>query len=423
MKKALLRVTAAAMLALTGMLGGGAKPAYAATTITVNCTTDPSALTSALANATDGDTLAIQGTCNGAFEINHSLTLTGSGGATLDGQGAGRVLTVDPGTSVVVDGLTVTGGSSSFGGGGGLLSLGATVSVRNSTISQNTAFFGAGIDNAEGGVLTLTNSTVTGNSTGINSEAAGILNESFSTLTITNSTISNNDSSLGIRAGGIYNESAATLTVANSTISGNRAFVGGGLYNEATATITNSTIVGNSATSTSSSLGGGGIYNDGGGLTVKASTISRNSASPGSGAGLHDIAFATLEDTILEGQAGDNCSLDNAFGAIADGGYNLEDGTTCGFSSANHSLTNTDPLLDPAGLQDNGGPTQTIALEPGSPAIDAIPVGANGCGTTITTDQRGISRPQGSGCDIGAFELRPPPADLAITKSGAPTRS
>jgi uncharacterized repeat protein (TIGR01451 family) len=77
-------------------------------------------------------------------------------------------------------------------------------------------------------------------------------------------------------------------------------------------------------------------------------------------------------------------------------------------------------LLDPAGLQDNGGPTRTIALQSGSPAIDAIPSDVNGCGTTITTDQRGVSRPQGSGCDVGAFELVPPGADLSITKSGAP---
>src|SRR5262249_27175160 len=61
-------------------------------------------------------------------------------------------------------------------------------------------------------------------------------------------------------------------------------------------------------------------------------------------------------------------------------------------------------MLDPAGLKDNGGPTRTIALELGSPAIDAIPTAANGCGTSIASDQRGGGRPQGAGCDLGAFE-------------------
>lgn len=71
-------------------------------------------------------------------------------------------------------------------------------------------------------------------------------------------------------------------------------------------------------------------------------------------------------------------------------------------------------------MQNNGGPTQTIALEQGSPAIDAIPVGVNGCGTTITTDQRGITRPQGSGCDIGAVEVeRQSPAQLLAALANA----
>jgi hypothetical protein len=118
-------------------------------------------------------------------------------------------------------------------------------------------------------------------------------------------------------------------------------------------------------------------------------------------------------NTIVAGQtAGGNCSIAGG-GLISDGGYNIEDGTSCGFSTATHSLSNTNPMLDPAGLQDNGGPTATIALLTGSPAIDAIPTGANGCGTTLTTDQRGITRPQGAGCDIGAFEVEPAtPAQL-----------
>jgi len=109
----------------------------------------------------------------------------------------------------------------------------------------------------------------------------------------------------------------------------------------------------------------------------------------------------TLESTIVAEQTGSQ----NCTGPISDGGYNIEDEASCGLGTANNSLSSTNPLLDPAGLKDNGGPTQTIPLMPGSPAVDAIPPGVSGCGTTLTNDQRGVSRPQGSGCDIGAFEL------------------
>jgi hypothetical protein len=84
---------------------------------------------------------------------------------------------------------------------------------------------------------------------------------------------------------------------------------------------------------------------------------------------------------------------------IADGGYNVESGTSCGFTNAT-SKTNTPANL--GSLAANGGPTMTMALVAGSAAIDAIPTGVTGCGGT---DQRGVARPQGNGCDIGAFEL------------------
>jgi hypothetical protein len=107
---------------------------------------------------------------------------------------------------------------------------------------------------------------------------------------------------------------------------------------------------------------------------------------------------------VVSHTGGANCAGSTG-GFIVDGGYNLEDGTSFGFSDANHSLSNTNPLLANAGLQDNGGPTKTIALQSESPAVDAIPVGVNGCGMTLTIDQRGVRRAQGTGCDIGAFEL------------------
>lgn len=76
---------------------------------------------------------------------------------------------------------------------------------------------------------------------------------------------------------------------------------------------------------------------------------------------------------------------------------------TCYLTSTG-DLPNTNPLLDPLALNPPGT-TQTHALQPGSPATDHIPPGVNGCGTTVSTDQRGVSRPQGGGCDIGSYEL------------------
>jgi hypothetical protein len=84
---------------------------------------------------------------------------------------------------------------------------------------------------------------------------------------------------------------------------------------------------------------------------------------------------------------------------VTSGGYNLDSGDSCQFNRPG-DLSNTDPRLGP--LQDNGGPTQTEALMPGSSAIDAV--GNEAC-PPPTTDQRGVTRPQGPRCDVGAFEV------------------
>jgi hypothetical protein len=132
----------------------------------------------------------------------------------------------------------------------------------------------------------------------------------------------------------------------------------------------------------------------------------------------------TILDNVLSG--GGNC--DGFFGygfTFRDGGYNVDSGTSCGFTQATGSLSNTNPLLDPAGLQDNGGRTQTIALQPDSPAVDLVGEGA--C-PPPTTDQRGVERPQGEACDSGAFELEqestlpdttPPSVTSTIPKANA----
>jgi hypothetical protein len=179
-----------------------------------------------------------------------------------------------------------------------------------------------------------------------------------------------------------------TLTVDTSTISGNStnsASGGSAIINILTATVTNSTISGNMSPKTSGSV----LNSDT--MTLSYVTMADNSS------GIVNTASLTATGTILANSTqGPNCfgnRIQEPFG------FNLDSGTSCRLSQPT-DLSNTDPLLGP--LADNGGPTQTQALQPGSPAIDHGGTSANGC---PPTDQRGITRPQGPACDIGAFEL------------------
>jgi uncharacterized repeat protein (TIGR01451 family) len=288
----------------------------------------------------------------------------------------------------------VANGSAGFQGGG--ISNGGTLTVANSTLSGNSAINCGAIDNFAGGPLTVANSTISGNSA---SGAGGAICTQGSGTTITDTAFSGNSADSG---GGIF-VNAGFLTVTNSTFSENSAggFGGGGIRNQGILTVTNATFSGNSTTGD-----GGGIRNAGV-ATVTNATFSGNSAS--GGGGIHNAAGTlTLRNTIVaNSSSGGNCS-----GAITDGGGNLQyPGMDCGAT-----ITSADPMLDPAGLQDNGGPTLTIALQPGSPAIDtAVP-------PCPPTDQRGVLRPQGAGCDIGAFELEQAAAaaDLSLVKTDSP---
>ena len=162
----------------------------------------------------------------------------------------------------------------------------------------------------------------------------------------------------------------ATLILLDSTIGGNSTSIGngGGIDNYNTLTVLNSTVNGNTA-----GQRGGGILNSSGGtITLNTTIIAGNTAVSG----------------------GPDCS-----GIPASQGHNLiGDSSGCSFTAATGDLLNVDPLLGP--LQDNGGPTFTHALLPGSPAIDA-----GDDATCLDTDQRGISRPQRAACDIGAYEF------------------
>jgi hypothetical protein len=217
---------------------------------------------------------------------------------------------------------------------------------------------------------------------------------------VADSTITGN--SAGTSGGGVHND--GTLTVTNSTIAGNSAETrGGGVHNGGTLTVTNSTITGNSARS------GGGMANPHGTLTVTDSTITGNSAAS-IGGGVSNSGFGALARTLVSGNTAPFGPEMFNFGTLSADDYNLfgVDGQA-GVEGFHPGPTDVVPaagvrLRDMLRrLADNGGPTRTHALVPGSPALDAIPPTDPGC---TGTDQRGVPRPQGSGCDIGAVERR-----------------
>jgi CSLREA domain-containing protein len=275
---------------------------------------------------------------------------------------------------------------------------GGQLTLRNLTVADGKNFDGAGVANAIGGSLEVFNSTFSGNSTTNGGAGGGISNGGL--LNVTNSTFSNNSAPNGV-GGGILN--GGTLAVTNSTFSGNSAPNGGGgainnNNSNSAMSVVNSTFSGNSA-----NLGGGGISNLGQ-LFLTNDTFSGNSAGSNSGGGIGNFgtaATAKLLNTIVANSpSGGNCH-----GKITDGGYNISSDRSCRFIQPT-SKNATNPKLA-ASLANNGGPTRTIALLKGSPALNAIPKGKSRCAPNpnpVRTDQRGVKRPQGTACDIGAYE-------------------
>ena len=395
--------------------------------------------------------------CNGVItlssplSVNQTLTLDATGqSVTLDGGGTVEVIDVVSGGSLTLINLTVAHGSAVSGGG---IANDGTLTLTNSTVRSNTATnasiltfitlapirsaisgdtgaLGGGIYN--NGTMTLTNSTVTGN-TAITASSILV----FTTSAPTNSAISGASGALG---GGIYNDGTATLS--NSTISGNSAVIeaivfagaltpahsaidggngalGGGIFNDGTMTLTNSTISGNTA-----AIAGGGIYNVGT-LRLINCTVSGNTASDSVG-GIYNGATIVLINSIVAGNtaagsatnAHADCSFPGGiFGASvttnAHNAFGSGTGCTAGASDVTVSpATVFTAVLGP--LAANGGPTQTHALLPGSPAIDLVPASGASC---PTTDQRGVTRPQGPACDAGAFEVAVAPQPTQPTIS------
>lgn len=320
-------------------------------------------------NVAGADSGGISNTFEGSVEIIDSRIGNNTAAVAAGGLGNDGVMTAIN--------TIVSGNSADVAGG---IGNNGTMTVTNSTIINNTGTSDSGgIGNSATGTMEITGSTISGNTS---ETFGGIGNGGM--MTITDSIVRFNSAT--IVGGGISN--GGPMTIESSTISNNSAEVAGGIVNglQGTMTVTNSTISGNIA------VNSGGALNIGA-MTLINSTVSNNSAEEGGG--LNNAATLTMKNTIVANNNVGNCTGNGEF--ISEGD-NLEDANTCGFTAAS-DLPNVDPQLGP--LADNGGPTETHALLPGSPAIDAV---IDGC-PPPDTDQRGVSRPQGVACDIGALEL------------------
>jgi parallel beta-helix repeat protein len=319
-------------------------------------------------------------------------TISGPAAAvTISGNSASRVFQIDPSVITTLNALTMTGGIASQGGA--VINHG-TLTLTYCVVNGNTALTeGGGVYVGGGGVLTVDHSTLSNNQTQNN--GGGLFVATSGTASLTNCIVSGNSTqstSSGYGGGGVY--SRGTTSLANSTVSGNTAAKrGGGVYvSYGTTTLTNVTVSGNSANY------GGGLEFYQGTVTLTNVTISGNSAT-GSGGGVwnQNSVNSTFKNTIVAGNTKTSgasdlegrpiSGTDNLIGTGGSGG--LVNGV------GNNQVGVANALLAP--LANYGGPTPTMALLPGSLAIDA--------GTSTgapSTDQRGSGRVGLT--DIGAFE-------------------
>jgi len=366
---------------------------------TVNSLADPGAggcddvectLREAIDAASSGGTIVFAGGLQGAIGltagdlvVRKDLTIDGDGRIAIDAQGNSRVMEVNAlavanPITVTLAGLTLKNGRE-VGGGGLVIFFDATVTVRNSTIADNTSTAAAG----------------------------GIAIESSSSLTLVNSTVSGNTAATD--GGGLF-ITGGQVSVLGSTFSGNSATRGGAISN------------GN----------GAGLPSPAGGiLTIRSSTITANSATVLGGGVVHGGSGGnrtTLANSIVAGNTAAASATSNDCSAPSGGssslGHNLG-GCPFLFTAGGDAIVQPAQVFTEVleqDLDDNGGPTQTHALIARGRAVDA------GYCPGETADQRGFARPVDvalmpnavDACDIGAYELQGPVAvvaDLLVSQS------
>jgi hypothetical protein len=361
------------------------------------------------------------------------LTLDGHGFTITQTCSGDRVMETGGGGGLTLSGITITGGdgAGAQNTGGGVFALGSLV-IQGSAIVNNRAGPNGPFSGLAGGVfgqaVTISNSVISNNTAAKGSTFGGLGGAMASSgdIHISDSTISGNTAEGGTsifagNAGAIFTNSGVTIT--RSTLNGNVAKAsdsaggnGGAISTNGAVTLVNSTVTANEAQGANSTGGGVGSNN----LTLVYSTIVGNSAANTANvAGAARTVFATVVARALGG--GQNC----AAGTVTSNGFNFSDDASCAFTNAAQGDRQNagDPLL--GALAGNGGPTQTMLPQTGSPLIDVIPTascqadGASG----ITTDQRGLPRPEVTGglCDIGAVEVQAVAPPTPSTTGGGPT--
>lgn len=319
-----------------------------------------------------------------------AITIVGAGASTtiIDGNGDNRVFSVGFARTATIRDVTIRNGSWLWGAG---IENGGALTLDHVSVSGNAnASVGGGIDNS--GNLMIRSSSVVGNSA---SSGGGIYNRASGSLIAVASTVASNSADNG---GGLYNEDGGVMLTVNSTIAGNHAITSGGgvasYGSGGSGTFYNSTIVYNNADRDNHFAGsGGGVAFLGSGNTLHL----RNSLLAGNYLGTRAV-YSDCDGTgTLE-------MSNNSFSLIGSSPGTTGACTVYGNFGSHDFLNSVDFL---GALQDNGGPTQTVALLSGSNAIDATnPV--SGCldqnSQTIRTDQRGFPRNVGARCDVGAFE-------------------
>jgi predicted outer membrane repeat protein len=346
-----------------------------------------------------GNTASIEG--GGIYAGNSMASLTR---ATISGNSAsdgGGIFAQSSTVSLTSAAIT---GNSAGNNGGGIFAAFSRVVLTNATISGNSAGDDGGGTLVRYSSMNVQDATVSGNSAGY---GGGGIRTYRATLDLTRATVSGN--SAGSSGGGIRAGLGSTVNVQSATFSGNTAGYGGGIFAAAlggTVSLTNTTVSGNSAVYL-----GGGIFASDCLLSVIHATISGNTAGL-EGGGIYvspgeevDTLVEVLSSIVAQQALGADCG---GTGQLDSLGYNIESATSCGFTATGdqQNVSAAQLALGPLALN-APGTTRTRAIGMGSAALNRIPVGTNGCGTAITTDQRGVSRPQLTACDVGAYELLP----------------